>query len=305
MRTLVPDHFNSSMVDLYGLRVEAWVQSLSDLIARCEEQFGITLEAPFDNLSYNYIAHGTTQEGKPIVLKIAFLKDELAQEIRAMKAFAGRGAVQVLEWEDELGAAVLERAIPGTRLSTIEDDKKATEIFCQVSERLRCPFEGEASHFMTMRRWFEAIARYRSRFSQAGEGGPLPEHWLTGAEQTLEELLASTTETVLIHGDLHHENILRQGEDEWAVIDPKGIVGDVHFETLQYLLNHKERGGDPDAVLRRRVAIMTERLGLDPRRIARWGIARGVLEACWTIEDGGDNWQEGIEISERFAKLMV
>nr|WP_246072970.1 aminoglycoside phosphotransferase family protein [Paenibacillus dokdonensis] len=24
-----------------------------------------------------------------------------------------------------------------------------------------------------------------------------------------------------MHGDLHHENILRHGEEQWAVIDPK------------------------------------------------------------------------------------
>lgn len=300
----IPEDFYEKMVKAYapryGSQVEEWVQSLPELIARSEAQFGIKAEEPFGNLSFNYIARGSNGEGRPIVLKLALEKEDLAKEMRTLQAYAGRGAVQVLGTDDELGAAVLERAIPGTPLSATLDDNEATEVFCEVFERLRHPFNGEVEHFQTMRRWFEGFVRYRSRY---GTEGPLPEQWVARAEETLEELLATTTETVLIHGDLHHENILRQGDGAWAVIDPKGIVGDIYFETLQYLLNYVDRGGDPDSVLRSRVAIMAERLDLDKRRIAQWGIARGVLEACWAIEDGAD-WREGIEISERFARLL-
>lgn len=298
--TRIPDNFHEKMVTVYGSRVEEWVRSLPDLIAKSEAHFGIKAEAPFDNLSYNYIAHGVNRVGKAIVLKVSFKKDELAKEMRTLTAFAGRGAVQVIEWNDELGAAVLERAIPGTPLSATMDDRVATEIFCEVFGRLRSPFVGEKGDFQKMRRWFEAFARYRDRF---GTKGPLPEHWVVRAEETLEDLLRTTTETVLIHGDLHHGNILRYGDGDWVVIDPKGIIGDIYFETIQYLLNYVDRDGDCDTVLSRRVEIMSERLGLDRSRIAQWGIARGVLEACWAIEGSAD-WKEGIDISERFTKLL-
>jgi len=298
--TRIPEYFHEKIVTVYGSRVEEWVRSLPDLIAKSEAHFSIKAEAPFDQLSYNYIAHGINREGRPIVLKLSFEKDELAKEVRTLTAFAGRGAVQVIEWNNELGAAVLERANPGTPLSSTMDDRVATEIFCEVFGRLRSPFDGEEGDFPTMQRWFEAFARYRNRF---GTEGPLPEHWVVRAEETLKELLRTTTETVLIHGDLHHENILQHGDGGWAVIDPKGIIGDIYFETIQYLLNYVNRDGDCDTVLSRRVAIISERLSLDRRRIARWGIARGVLEACWAVEGGAD-WKEGIDISERFTKLL-
>lgn len=48
-------------------------------------------------------------------------------------------------------------------------------------------------------------------------------------------------------------------------------------------------------------ALLLERPGLDARRIASWGMARGVLEACWSLEDGGGDWSEGIQVAQRFA----
>ncbi|WP_020620753.1 aminoglycoside phosphotransferase family protein [Paenibacillus daejeonensis] len=298
--TRIPDHFLEKMVTIYGSDVEAWVQSLPKLISMCEKQFGIEVEAPFDNLSYNYIAHGKDRENRPIVLKLSFEKAALAQEMRTLTAFAGRGAVEVIEWNDQLGAAVLERALPGTPLSATLDDREATEVFCEVFRRLHRQPVAEVADFQTMREWFRALARYRTHF---GSAGPLPEHWIVRAEETLEDLLITTNEVVLLHGDLHHENMLQCGDHDWAVIDPKGIVGDIYFEVLQYLLNYVDRGGDCDTVLSRRVAIISERLSLDPKRIAQWGIARGVLDACWAVEDGAD-WKGGIEITERFAKLL-
>lgn len=301
MTATIPDNFHEKMVIVYGSRVEEWVRSLPDLIKKSEAQFGIKIEAPFENLSYNYIARGISGEGKPVVLKLSFEKDDFAKEMRTLTAFAGRGAVRVIEQKDDLGAAVLEHVLPGTPLSATIDDTEATEVFCEVFRRLRSPYAAEDGDYQTMRNWFDAFVRYRNRF---GTEGPLPEHWVVRAEETLEELLRTTTETVLLHGDLHHENILQDGEDGWSVIDPKGIIGDVYFETLQYLLNYVDRDGDCDTVLIRRVAIISERLSLERNRIARWGIARGVLEACWAVEDG-TNWKAGIDISERFARLLA
>ena len=107
---------------------------------------------------------------------------------------------------------------------------------------------------------------------------------MENAEERLEYLIATTSENLLLHGDLHHDNILRQGEEKWAVIDPKGIIGDIHFDTIQYLLNYEDRGGDCEQVLRNRIANMADRLGLDPRRIAMWGVARGVLRRAGRLK---------------------
>jgi streptomycin 6-kinase len=54
---------------------------------------------------------------------------------------------------------------------------------------------------------------------------------LSRAEGVASELLASVPEVRVLHGDLHHENIVSAQRAAWLAIDPKGIVGDLGYET--------------------------------------------------------------------------
>jgi streptomycin 6-kinase len=103
------------------------------------------------------------------------------------------------------------------------------------------------------------------------------------------ELAASQGERRLLHGDLHHGNVLWDDRRGWLAIDPKGVVGEPAYEFGAALRN-------PDAaptlvaspaVARRRSHIIADRLGLDRRRVLAWGFAQAVLAAVWARE-GGD-----------------
>lgn len=298
----IPETFIKRMRDLHGEQGAAWSEALPGLIADCASRFDFTPVAPFTNLSYNFVLRATRRDGKQVVLKASFMKGELSREVSVLRAYEGRGVIHVLNADEEWGVALLEGADPGTPLSTIENDAHATHIFCDVLRRLYLtPPIG--SQYPSMKQHFAAIERYRERCNNMNNTVQIPANYVKNAEKCLAYLITTTSENYLLHGDLHHDNILRQGE-KWAVIDPKGLIGDIHFDTIQYLLNYEDRGGDCDQVLRNRIAIMADQLGLDPRRIAMWGVARGVLEACWTIEDGGANWHRGIQITERFAKCL-
>jgi len=57
----------------------------------------------------------------------------------------------------------------------------------------------------------------------------------------MRELCASATDRVVLHGDLHHDNILLATREAWLAIDPHGIVGDPGYEVGAPLFNP-----DPD-----------------------------------------------------------
>jgi streptomycin 6-kinase len=300
---VIPDSFIERMRELHGEQGVTWSQALPWLITEFARRFDFIPGVPFSNLSYNFVLRVKRSDGKPAVFKSSFLKEELSREVSVLRAFDGLGAIKVIDANEEWGVVLLEEAIHGMPLSTIEDDAHATDIFCEVFRRLHVSTPS-SSQYPSVKQHFVAIERYHERFDDVEIAAPLPKSWVKKAEEYLAYLIMTTSDNLLLHGDLHHENILSQGEEQWVVIDPKGIIGDVHFDTIQYLLNYENRGGDCDQVLRSRITIMADRLGLDSRRIAMWGVARGVLEACWVIENGGTDWHSGIQITERFSKCL-
>jgi streptomycin 6-kinase len=165
---------------------------------------------------------------------------------------------------------------------------------------LRCPPPAEHA-FPTVARWGQAFARLRSRFD--GGSGPLPAPVFSRAEALYAELLSSSSSDVVLHGDLHHDNILAAGDAGWLAIDPKGVIGDPAFEPASLLLNPPglENRASLDRLLARRIDILSEALGLEAERLRGWAEAKAVLSACWTIEDHGDAWQPAIALAERFA----
>jgi streptomycin 6-kinase len=117
------------------------------------------------------------------------------------------------------------------------------------------------------------------------------------AEATFTEFLATPYEPVLLHGDLHHGNILTAQREPWLALDPKGVVGEAAYEVGAFLRNPMPRllqGPDPGRLLARRVDQMAEELGFDRERLLRWGIAQAVLSAWWSYEDHGHGWEPAI-----------
>lgn len=263
-------------------------------IRLCADRFEIEVMEPLrhEGGAQVFLA---TRANEELVLKIGVNPQEMIREVHALIAFADRGAIPVIDYDGTLPALLLPRAVPGYSLSDISDDIHATAIFCSVFRRLQPspvtgPHESIQDHV-------SAIGRYRR---MAAGAGPLPAPWVDRALDYLDGLIASTERPVLLHGDLHHANILRH-HDKWVVIDPKGIVGDPHFEVIQYLLNHPSRDAAAETVLARRIAMITERLALEGQRIAMWGVVKGILDACWALEDGSD-WDRGLDTAARFAR---
>ncbi len=93
---------------------------------------------------------------------------------------------------------------------------------------------------------------------------------------------------VVVHGDLHHHNVLAADRDPWLVIDPKPMSGDPHFEPAPMLWNQWERvtgGGDVRDAVRRRFHTLVDTAGLDEERARGWVVVRMVLNAHWTVEE--------------------
>jgi len=281
----------------------AWLQRLPALLDECAQRWSLTLGPPFE-LSYNYAAPATRADGTKAVLKAGFPGPELRTEIAALRLYNGDGMVRLLEAVPEQGAFLLERLEPGTMLATLTDDEEATTIGAAIMRRLWRP--APADHpFPSVADWARGMERLRARFG--GGTGPFPTAIVEEAESLFADLLASTTDPVLLHGDLHHYNILRAEREPWLAIDPKGIVGDRGYEVGMFLLNPFDfrEQPNPQQIMERRVYLLAEELGIERERVRGWGVAQAVLSAWWTVEENGNDWESALFCAELLSAVKT
>jgi streptomycin 6-kinase len=294
----VPDNFARAMAEVHEAKGVAWVGRLPALVAECERRWSITVGPPFEPLSYNYVAPAVRADGTHAVLKVGFPCGELMSEIEALRLCDGRGTVRLIEFDREAGALLLERLEPGTPLASVTDDEEATAIAVQVMRQFWRPVPS-GHPFRSLADWTAGLRRLRAQFG--GGTGPFPAARVEEAEALFAELLGTMAAPVLLHGDLHHENILAARRQPWLAIDPKGIAGEPAYETSAFLLNRVPSGPEAGRVLTRRVDQLAEALEVDRARIRGWAIAQAVLSAWWSLEDHGHGWEPAIATAELLA----
>ncbi len=286
------------MIEVFGAAAEQWLMALPQILEDCEQRWNLRLHAPFA-LSYGYVAPATRADGTQVVIKARVPDSETRWEIDALRAYAGEAAVRLLDFDAAAGVMLLERIAPGTMLKDVEDDDEATVIGAGIIvSLLRPPPDG--STFPTLQMQAKALADLRGRYD--GGTGPLPQVLVARAESTFSD--DASSEAALLHGDVHHENILLDRERGWLAIDPHGVIGEPAYETGTFLSNHLMHRHDPARVLERRVGVLSEQLAMDRERIIEWALAFCVLSACWSHESHGDGWQRAIAVAEILAELQ-
>lgn len=231
-------------------------------------------------------------EGEAAMLKVAVHEEE-RRGGAVMAWYRGAGAARVFTHDDE--AVVLERLDGPRSLAAMargSDDAAACRVLCEAVGRLHAPRSGPPPPgIVPLERWFAAL------WPQAERVGGL----YARAAAVARELLDSQGPPVVLHGDIHHGNVLDGGPRGWLAIDPKGLFGDRGYDYANLICN-------PDAEtalanLDARIAIAAEVSGLPAERVLMWVLAYLGLSASWTVSDGGDPWQ-ALAIAEAVAARL-
>ena len=192
-------------------------------------------------------------DGTPAVLKISDPHRESEQEADALERWDGDGAIRLLRRDDERNALLLERCEPGTYLSEGADDPLG--VLIELLPRLWT----EATGFHTLE---DEVAWW----ALDGEVGDLAR-----------ELAATQGELVLVHQDLHGDNVLASEREPWLVIDPKPLAAEREFAVAP-IVRSGELGHSKRDVLYRLDRLCGE-LGLDRERARGWTIVQTVAWA--------------------------
>ena len=119
----------------------------------------------------------------------------------------------------------------------------------------------------------------------------IPNEYLQKARKLRDQILQNAKLDVLLHGALHHDNILQNGDDCWMMIDPKGVIGERAYDLAAFMRNPMPEvlnQADATTIIHNRITRFSELLGIPAQRILDWCFVQAVLAWIWSIEDGCD-----------------
>jgi len=300
----IPHEFSDRMIEMYGDQGRGWVANLSSTLDEFAQRWSLTLGSHFP-LSYNYVVSVTRTDGTEAVLKLGIPNRELLSEILALRLYNGSGIAQLLEADLDQQVFLIERIHPGVELVMLPDDDKRTQIAAGVMQRLWVPITGDHP-LLTVESWTEGLKKLRPYYDNTT--GPFPMELVEAAEGIFAEYVPSQGKHVLLHGDLHHWNILSATREPWLALDPKGVIGEREYE-VGALLRNPDLGLLNRAELKqlqeRRIAILSEMLGFERERILGWGVAQAVLSVWWSVQDHGHFGKATMRCAEVLYELWA
>ena len=314
----LPDSFITTIQKAFKEDGENFLAVLPALVEDASQRWGLTDIRPVPNLSYNFVAFAK-RGTEDVILKIGVPNPELNSEMVALKLFDGDGACQLLACDEERGFLLLERLNPGTVLADIPDDDERTNIAIDVMQKIWRPLDSGSSlalrvlpaaeqqavrlqSFIQLSDWFDELKTVRPKFD--GGTGPFPKKIFERVESVLPELFADEN-VKLIHGDFHHFNILLS-ERGWLAIDPKGVIGPAGYEIGPLMINPWGSISDGisfKAQTKRRMSILSERVGWEQETILNWATAHAVLSTWWDTQPDGTGGEYSLWCAEMFSEI--
>jgi streptomycin 6-kinase len=278
----LPDGLRHNISSLYADGA-AWLDSLDDCVAEFEQRWNMRCDTVF-RASMSFVVRASNDSGPFAVLKLMPPESEFfTKELAAHAAFKGSIAA-LLQSDVARGAMLIELVQPGDtlRADTLANDDYGTDVIAACLQQLWRP--APAFQFPTVAELADGFAAYDALHeSERRLDGDLVRH----ARRTFDDLIATQGEQVLLHGDLHHANVLRSS-DEWCVIDPQGLVGEREYDLTAAMRNPFEPMTNVDdlvAFSRHRAARYGAALDLDENRILQWAFTQTALSLCWMIAD--------------------
>ncbi len=233
----------------------------------------LTLGEPYPQGAAGYAVRATRADATPAVLKLIHPHREAEHEADALARWDGAGAVRLLDRSDDGLAILMERCEPGTPLSAAGAGV-ALDVLIGLLPRLWLP-AGPPFHALA-----DEAAWWAGSLPGEWEaaGRPFERRLLDAALEAIAALAPTQGEQVLLHQDLHGDNVLAARREPWLAIDPKPLAGEREF-ALAPIVRSTELGHSRREVIHR-LDRLTAELRLDRERARGWTIAQTV---AWAI----------------------
>lgn len=280
----IPAEFSAKITRTFAQKGIEWLEQLPALTRACQQKWQLTDCRIAGDLSYNFVCFARSESFGDVALKIGVPHLDLFSEMKAIHHFSGHGMCRCYDSDESLGAMLLERVQPGADLWTVADHLRRYEIAAEIMEQMHILAPDD--HGLPLFTGLIENAITRGQAEQIVDESII---------ERLRKILAMAKSMerryprqVILHCDLHHANILRDG-GSWKAIDPKGFVGPRPIECARFIENEVEDFDPADHP--RQIGLMISKfapaLGVSAADAATALTIDSVLSSYWTVEDHG------------------
>ena len=228
---------------------------------------------------------------------------EVFTEFNTLHEYNGRRFCRVFEADIENGVILEECVQPGNPLRDESSLDKRLAVFCSLYKGLHIlPVKAEI--YPTYSQWICRITEYMSKRQDCIE---LYLH-MKKAKDICLSVSTQYSQSLLLHGDFHHDNILLGNDGKYVIIDPKGVIGDPVFDVPRFILN--EFGDEITTELYEKINLIISTLEKNisiPSSILKQCLyVETVMGMCWSVEDGStpEEYQKLIQ-NAAFAETIL
>lgn len=302
----LPSRFIDNIHRVFGDAGRQWLTRLPTIVVRCRAKWGLRDGVISPDMGLNYLEFATAGSGEAVALKIGVPHPELLTEVEALRLCEGRRVVRMLDADRELCAILMQRLQPATMLWQLGDNREETRIAASLMRELPAPVPS-THNLPTFARWVDRA--FRLTRTEWDPQALMPRHLIDRAEAAFDDVERNATDQVVLHGDLHHANILLDDRSGWTAIDPKGVVGPRCLEAGRFIHNQLPRNlpiGRRVQMVRERLAVLSTELALPQKTLAASALVDCVLALCWELEDEtvGPGWQHGTELARELCGIL-
>lgn len=274
--------FVSNIHDLYGEGGKIWLTDISSIINNLSTVWDFEFLKPMTDLSYNFVGLvKINATNKTAILKLSPTGGNLVSEMRWLNCIE-KGAPEIYAFDEKLNAYLMEHLEPGhslKRLVKAGKDDEATRIICQTIRLIQSQ-HCKIDSFRHLSEFTKSLLLLEGKFDAK---------LLSKAQSLFLDLTKDRSNDVVLHGDLHHDNIL-SCQSGWKAIDPHGYVGDPAAEVGAMIRNADDcfpKSHSIPKIVERRLQILFDELPFEAEKIKSWAFCITILSGAWSVEDHG------------------
>jgi streptomycin 6-kinase len=274
---IIPEKFREFRISQDGSFALVWLNTIPSLIENALINWNLELVSPTPKAGATGLVFFVKRGSKKFVLKVGWKDSNTVSESVALRLWGGNSAVSVENYDAKSHVMLMERLTDKTLASVpiFQAAEVAGKIIKALSLRPNITLPSLADRSREIQKSFITFANDATK-----EYGFIDfKSLLVMLDNRKAEL-----EELLVHGDVHYENILLSEVGIWKAIDPKPLIGDIEFSIPELMWTRVDELRDDE--IHKLLSTIVDAGALGYQKALEWSIIRSIDYYFWAVSSG-------------------